>query len=123
MIAPSRTPAQESIRRNVRETKKESVARRYSPGGDTVILAANISSGSKITVQIPKQWQAMAANGSVESQCRPGLAEMYSRRRRPGHPRRCPAPAPPRGRAPERKSYRVGPKFSSWPNILTVNPY
>jgi hypothetical protein len=26
-------------------------------------------------------------------------------------------------RAPKRKSYRVGPKVSSWPNILTVNPY
>ena len=23
----------------------------------------------------------------------------------------------------KRKSYRVGPKVSSWPNILTVNPY
>jgi hypothetical protein len=26
-------------------------------------------------------------------------------------------------RGPRRKSYRVGPKDSSWPKILTVNPY
>jgi hypothetical protein len=28
-----------------------------------------------------------------------------------------------RGGAPERKSHRVGPEFSSWPSSLTENPY
>jgi chromosome segregation ATPase len=31
--------------------------------------------------------------------------------------------SPRAARAPQRESYRVGPKFSSWPKILTANPY
>jgi hypothetical protein len=37
--------------------------------GDTVISIRNGSNDSKITVQIPKEWQPMAANGS-QWQCR-----------------------------------------------------
>ena len=34
--------------------------------GDTVILTENNSNDSKITVQIPKEWQPMIGNDSVE---------------------------------------------------------
>jgi hypothetical protein len=34
--------------------------------GDTLISAENDSNDSKITVQIPKEWQPMAANDRVE---------------------------------------------------------
>ena len=48
-IAPSRNPA-EDLSEEMFQKQRESVARRYSPGGDTVILATNVSSGSKIIV-------------------------------------------------------------------------
>ena len=35
-------------------------------GGTRVILTENDRSGSKVTAQVPKQWQPIAANDSVE---------------------------------------------------------
>jgi hypothetical protein len=36
------------------------------PGATLVILAESHSNDSKITVQIPKEWQSMAVNDGVE---------------------------------------------------------
>jgi hypothetical protein len=49
---------------------------------DTAILTDNGSDDRKISVYIPKEWQPMAANDSVEWRCRPG----------PGRPRGLPQP-------------------------------
>ena len=60
---PAAAAHERDLRPSVLRQPDEGMAR---PGATLVILAESHSNDSKITVQIPKEWQSMAVNDGVE---------------------------------------------------------